>query len=111
MAVTASSALLAVVVAPAPITWGHFIACQYGLASVVTWGLFGFDKYRARSAGSRIPEWTLHGIAAVGGWPGALLGQWMFRHKHAKPAFQTILRSIVAIHVVGGFAWVIWRFS
>ncbi|TGP13701.1 DUF1294 domain-containing protein, partial [Mesorhizobium sp. M1D.F.Ca.ET.231.01.1.1] len=27
-------------------------------------------------------------LAFAGGWPGALLGQALFRHKHRKAAFQ-----------------------
>ncbi|MOA42630.1 hypothetical protein D3C78_1646950 [compost metagenome] len=36
----------------------------------------------------RTPERTLHWLALLGGWPGAMLAQYWFRHKSTKPAFR-----------------------
>lgn len=59
-----------------------------GAASVGTFGLFGFDKWRAGRGGRRVTEAALGWCCAFGGWPGGLLGMIVFRHKTAKAGFQ-----------------------
>ena len=54
------------------------------LASAVSFALYGQDKRAAQRKQWRIPERTLQLLAFAGGWPGALLGQALFRHKHRK---------------------------
>ena len=67
----------------------QFLAVWLGVASLWSFGLFGFDKWRAgRSGGRRIPEFTLALSCALGGWPGGLLGMLVFRHKSSKAFFQ-----------------------
>ncbi len=58
------------------------------VASIITFLVFGFDKWRAGSARSRVPEFTLASLGAIGGWPGGLLGMILFRHKTAKWTFK-----------------------
>lgn len=58
--------------------------------SVVTFVAYGFDKFRAKRNGRRVPENTLHILAFLGGWPGALLGQKFFRHKTQKTSFRIV---------------------
>lgn len=82
------------------------------LLSLVTFVAYGFDKRRARTDGRRVPEKTLHLMALLGGWPGALLGQKVFRHKTQKVSFRIVFWLCVALNlaVVGGAVtlWV-WR--
>ena len=59
--------------------------------SVVTFGLYGYDKAQAKIGGGRVPETVLHLITLIGGWPGAWAGRFVFRHKTRKPAFLTVL--------------------
>ncbi len=63
-------------------------AAVYLFASVITFACYAIDKAAARHRSRRTPEWVLHALALVGGWPGALLAQRLLRHKSAKPAFQ-----------------------
>ena len=70
------------------------------LVSLVTFLAYGLDKRRARRGGRRIPERTLQGLAAAGGWPGALLGRRLFRHKTRKRAFTLGLWAIAVGHLV-----------
>ncbi len=56
--------------------------------NVVTFLTFGFDKWRAGRSGRRVPESTLAWLAALGGWPGGLIGMKVFHHKTAKRTFQ-----------------------
>ncbi|MFI5337222.1 MAG: DUF1294 domain-containing protein [Opitutales bacterium] len=58
------------------------------VTSLWTFGMFGYDKWRAAHAGGRrVAESTLLLSSLLGGWPGGLLGMLVFRHKSAKPAF------------------------
>lgn len=79
-------------------------ALLVGLLSPITLVAFGIDKRRSMRDGRRIPEKTLHLYAMCGGWPGALLGQRLFRHKTRKQPFVLILWSIVGLHL----AWIGW---
>lgn len=58
--------------------------------SLMTFGVYGLDKRRAQSGAWRVPEWLLHACSALGGWPGAFLGQRVFRHKTVKVGFQLV---------------------
>lgn len=79
-----------------------------GLASALAFLLFGYDKWRAGRAGSRVPEFQLCLVSALGGWPGGLAGMLAFRHKTAKTSFK--LKFAAAFLVWAGliyarFAW------
>ena len=60
---------------------------------------YGWDKRRAANGGRRVPESTLHILALLGGWPGALLGQRQFRHKTKKLSFLIVFWCVVMLHV------------
>lgn len=67
---------------------------------------FGVDKRRAERGEWRIPEGVLLKLALLGGWPGAKLGQALFRHKTRKQPFAGRLNVIGALQmvcVVAGF--------
>jgi len=49
--------------------------------NVVTFGLYGIDKHRAKKGRWRIPERTLLLLPLLGGSVGALLGMRVFHHK------------------------------
>lgn len=68
--------------------------------SVITFIAFGIDKRRAVSGKQRISENSLHVMSLLGGWPGALLGQKLFRHKTVKLSFRLVLWSIVGFHLL-----------
>jgi uncharacterized membrane protein YsdA (DUF1294 family) len=66
--------------------------------SLLSFALYGFDKRRATKEGERTPEAVLHLLELLGGWPGAFLGQQVFRHKTAKVRFQIVFWSIVLLY-------------
>jgi uncharacterized membrane protein YsdA (DUF1294 family) len=59
--------------------------------SLVAFGLYGYDKAQAKIGGGRVPEIVLHIVTLIGGWPGAWIGRFVFRHKIRKPVFLTVL--------------------
>lgn len=71
-------------------TWYNLAGVWLVAISLVTFCYYGFDKYRARSNGDRIPEVVLHGLAILGGTLGAYLGMWFFRHKTIKSSFRFV---------------------
>lgn len=76
----------------------RFLLVLHGLMSLLALVLYGYDKAQAKRKGRRVAEKTLHWIAALGGWPGALLGQQLFRHKRSKASFMSVFRVIVIGH-------------
>ena len=72
----------------------------YGFASVLAFLLYWSDKRKARADAWRIPEKVLHAIELLGGWPGALIAQQVFRHKTRKVPYQCVFWTIVLIHQV-----------
>lgn len=70
----------------------------YAVASVVAFILYGYDKQQARHGRWRTPEKLLHGVELLGGWPGALVAQQVFRHKTRKVPFQVWFWLIVTVH-------------
>jgi uncharacterized membrane protein YsdA (DUF1294 family) len=67
--------------------------------SLVCFVAYGWDKSRAANGGRRVPEQTLHILALLGGWPGALLGQRHFRQKTNKPSFLSVFWYVVVLQV------------
>tara|TARA_B100002051_G_C16273480_1_gene410040 strand:+ start:194 stop:514 length:321 start_codon:yes stop_codon:yes gene_type:complete len=68
--------------------------------SAVSFVVYAWDKWRARRAGYRVPEKTLQLLALCGGWPGALLGQRVLRHKTRKTRFQIVFWLCVIGHLI-----------
>lgn len=66
--------------------------------SVVCFTAYGLDKSRAVNGSRRVPENTLHILALLGGWPGALLGLRLFRHKTKKMSFLIVLWLAAMLH-------------
>ncbi|WP_339915402.1 DUF1294 domain-containing protein [uncultured Brevundimonas sp.] len=67
------------------------------VTSLGSFGLFWFDKVRARNHGRRVPERTLLWAALFGG-TGAWLGQQLLRHKTRKQPFRSWLGLVLILH-------------
>ncbi|MDE8602709.1 DUF1294 domain-containing protein [Marinomonas sp. RSW2] len=78
-----------------------------GLLSLISFCLYGLDKSAAKRGKQRIRESTLHFLSLFGGWPGAMLGQKMFRHKTKKRRFRVIFWLTVLLNIIlwGGAAY------
>ena len=77
--------------------------------SAISFVLYGWDKRQAKVKGWRVPEKNLHLLSLLGGWPGALAGQQVFRHKTQKQSFQltywfTVVANIGMVAAVC-FGW------
>lgn len=68
--------------------------------NVLTFLIYGADKWKARKNKWRIPEDTLIWLAIVGGSIGALFGMHLFRHKTKHKKFLIGVPAILLIQVV-----------
>lgn len=82
----------------------HSTLMWFLLANLLTLIIYGADKMAARKAWRRVPESTLLVFGIVGGWPGAIVGQQLFRHKTQKQPFKTyfIISVILNVIALGG---------
>ena len=91
----------------------RIVLIVYAMYSVSALILYYIDKRAAELGRRRVPEKNLLIVGLVGGWPGALIAQLLFRHKTSKPSFQLrfwltvmINCSIVGWFCLGsGFEW------
>lgn len=67
--------------------------------NVVTFLLYGIDKFKAKRSKWRIPESVLLGFAVIGGSVGAWLGMMVWRHKTQHKKFKYGIPLILAIQI------------
>lgn len=70
-----------------PIT---YCLIAYAVISIITFFLYGIDKWKARHRKWRIKESVLLGFAFFGGAAGAILGMAIFRHKTKHWYFRVV---------------------
>jgi uncharacterized membrane protein YsdA (DUF1294 family)/cold shock CspA family protein len=83
------------------------VLAGYGVFSGVAFLTYRADKAAAVRGSWRTSESTLHAIALVGGWPGALVARRVFRHKTTKQPFRTIFWSTVVANCAA-LAWFVY---
>ena len=69
------------------------------LANLITFGVFGFDKWQAKKQQWRISENTLLGISLIG-VVGAASGMIIFNHKVSKKSFLVKFFIVVLIDLI-----------
>ena len=74
------------------------LAAVYAVMSAITFVVYAADKSAARQGRRRVPEATLHMLSAIGGWPGAFIGQQVLRHKTRKQPFRTVFWVTVVVN-------------
>ena len=77
----------------------------YMVVSLVTFVFYAIDKWAALHNRWRTAERTLNLLALIGGWPGALIGQQVFRHKTQKESFRREFWGAVLLNCAA-FVWV-----
>ena len=60
------------------------------IISLLCYFYYAKDKKAAMTGSWRVPENTLHLLALLGGWPGALYAQQRLRHKTQKTSFRVV---------------------
>jgi uncharacterized membrane protein YsdA (DUF1294 family)/cold shock CspA family protein len=78
------------------------------LLNLVTFYMYWRDKHAAINEVQRTPEDWLHGLAVVGGWPGAWFAQQILRHKTSKQPFRRIYWATVAANLLALLGWIAW---
>lgn len=68
--------------------------------NVLTFIVYGVDKWKAHRGRWRVPEATLLGLTALGGSVGAWLAMQLFRHKTQKKKFRYGVPAILVLQLV-----------
>ena len=68
--------------------------------NIVTFLVYGIDKWKAKQGSWRISEATLLILAVIGGSIGALLGMKVWRHKTQHKKFKYGLPLILIIQII-----------
>lgn len=68
--------------------------------NVLSFGLMGADKHRARQGRRRIRERTLWIVSALSGALGGLLGMAVFHHKTRHWRFRVGMPALLAVQAV-----------
>jgi uncharacterized membrane protein YsdA (DUF1294 family)/cold shock CspA family protein len=72
----------------------------YVVASILCFLAYGADKRAATQGTWRTPEASLLLLGLVGGWPGAIIGMRVFRHKTRKTSFRALFWTTVVVNVI-----------
>lgn len=67
--------------------------------NILTFSLYGADKWKAKKGSWRISESTLLLLAFLGGSIGALLAMKVFRHKTRHKNFTIAVPAICILHI------------
>ncbi|PSN63397.1 DUF1294-domain-containing protein [Corynespora cassiicola Philippines] len=86
-----------------------FVLGYTAIMSGITFLVYGYDKIQSRNLEWRVKETTLHTLALLGGWPGALAGMHYFQHKTRKGTFQVPFWIIIMAWQVVWFA--LWKYQ
>tara|TARA_R110001606_G_scaffold42610_5_gene113616 strand:- start:6172 stop:6579 length:408 start_codon:yes stop_codon:yes gene_type:complete len=81
--------------------WPYLVASVYCTMSSITFLVYKWDKRLAIESTDqpiRVPERSLHILALICGWPGALIAQQWLRHKSQKRAFIAVLWLTIIIN-------------
>lgn len=84
--------------------WPVLVPLAYATMSLVTFFVYRGDKLSAEHDQRRTPEKALHMLDMLGGWPGGLLAQHVFRHKSSKAGFQFVFWITVLLNCAA-LAW------
>jgi uncharacterized membrane protein YsdA (DUF1294 family)/cold shock CspA family protein len=84
------------------------ILTAVALLNLATFYVYWRDKEAAVQGGWRASENQLHGLALLGGWPGAWFAQQILRHKSSNKPFRLLYWATVAINLIGLMGWLIW---
>lgn len=90
---------------------GHvpwWLSAIYAAVSVGTLTAYALDKSAARAHRWRIAERSLLLLGLIGGWPGAIVAQQLFRHKTRKRRFLLAFWGSVVLNVAAFSLLAFW---
>lgn len=76
------------------------------IINIVTFIIYGIDKYKAKKGKWRIPENSLIGLAIIGGSIGAYIGMRVWHHKTMHLKFKYGIPLIIVIQLVIAYIFV-----
>ena len=85
-------------------TLWQWIAIWYLFASLICFAIYAFDKSAAINRRRRVSEASLITWGLLGGWPGAIIAQQLFRHKTQKTMFLIVFFLSVTANLAALFA-------
>lgn len=92
----------------APKTFMLFLVFHLVSINLTTMVAYYVDKRAAIRHTWRVPENTLHTLEFLGGWPGALMAQKLFRHKTVKKSFRAIFWLMIVMEFSA--VWIILKY-
>ena len=92
------------------VSWIHIVLIYLAAINVVTFFLYGVDKWKAKRAKWRVSEAALIWMAVFGGSVGAWLGMKAWHHKtqHKKFTYGLPLILMAQIGLVIWIAYSVW---
>lgn len=75
------------------------LICYIVVINLVSFMMFGIDKYKARRGQWRISEATLLAVAAIGGSIGAWMGMKVWHHKTLHSKFRYGVPIVLLAHI------------
>ncbi len=78
----------------------HIVLIYLAVINVVTFFMFGNDKWKAKKSKWRVRETALLGLAVLGGSIGAWLGMKVWHHKTLHKKFKYGIPVIIIIQLV-----------
>jgi uncharacterized membrane protein YsdA (DUF1294 family)/cold shock CspA family protein len=76
-----------------------WVPLLYVGASLICFVAYAVDKSASQKGGWRVPESSLLALGVIGGWPGAIVGQQVFRHKTIKSRFRVAFWLTVPLNL------------
>jgi uncharacterized membrane protein YsdA (DUF1294 family) len=77
----------------------HIVLIYLAVINVVTFFMYGIDKWKAKKSKWRIRETALLGLAVLGGSIGAWLGMKVWHHKTQHKKFKYGVPAIIIIQL------------
>ena len=82
-----------------PLKLLHIVLIYLAVINVVTFFVYGIDKWKAKKSKWRIRETALLGLAVLGGSVGAWLGMKVWHHKTLHKKFRYGVPAIIIIQL------------
>ena len=86
----------------------HIVLIYLAVINVVTFFMYGVDKWKARKSKWRIRETALLGLAVLGGSIGAWLGMKVWHHKTQHKKFKYGVPAIIIVQLAL-IAYILYR--